>query len=113
MDAPVAGPAMQRAGQYASLGQMGPATQNLLDLAASSTSEGAAIARANIDEVAGEAGEQMSRLLDTSFGGPQAARQVEDVLMETTAPLRERGLRQGVWQISSTIQTRRQVSWKS
>ena len=89
MDAPVAGPAMQRAGQYASLGQMGPATQNLLDLAASSTSEGAAIARANIDEVAGEAGEQMSRLLDTSFGGPQAAKQVEDVLMETTAPLRK------------------------
>lgn len=89
MDAPVAGPAMERAGQYASLGQMGPATQNLLDLAASSTSEGAAIARANIDEVAGEAGEQMSRLLDTSFGGPQAAQQVEDVLMETTAPLRK------------------------
>jgi len=89
MDAPVAGPAMARAGQYASLGQMGPATQNLLDLAASSTSEGAAIARANIDEVAGEAGEQMSRLLDTSFGGPQAAQQVEDVLMETTAPLRK------------------------
>jgi len=89
MDAPVAGPSMERAGQYASLGQMGPATRNLLDLAASSTSEGAAIARANIDEVAGEASEQMSRLLDTSFGGAQAAQQVEDVLMETTAPLRK------------------------
>ncbi len=89
MDAPVAGPTMERAGQYASLGQMGPATQSLLDLAASSTSEGAAIARRNIDEVAGEAGEQMSRLLDTSFGGPQAAQQLEDVLMDTTAPLRK------------------------
>jgi len=83
------GPVLERAGQYASLGQMGPATQNLLDLAASSTSEGAAIARRNIDEVAGEAGEQMSRLLDTSFGGPQAAQQLEDVLMDTTAPLRK------------------------
>ena len=89
MDAPVAGPSMARAGQYASLGQMGPATQNLLDLAASSTSAGAATARRNIDEVAGEASDQMSRLLDTSFGGPQAVQQVEDVLMETTAPLRK------------------------
>ncbi len=89
MDAPVAGPSMERAGQYASLGQMGPATQNLLDLAASSTSAGAATARRNIDEVAGEASDQMSRLLDTSFGGPQAVQQVEDVLMETTAPLRK------------------------
>lgn len=89
MDAPVAGPSMTRAGQYASLGQMGPATQNLLDLAASSTSAGAATARRNIDEVAGEASDQMSRLLDTSFGGPQAVQQVEDVLMETTAPLRK------------------------
>lgn len=85
MDAPVAKEAMERAGQYASLGQQGPATRNLLDLAASSTSEGAAIARQNIEEVAGEAGEQFNRLLDTSFGGPQAAQAVEDALMQSTA----------------------------
>lgn len=85
MDAPVAGEAMQRAGQYASLGQMGPATRNLLDLAASSTSEGAAIARQNIDEVAGQAGRQFSDLLDTSFGGPQAAQAIEDALMQSTS----------------------------
>jgi len=85
MDEPVAAEAMQRAGQYASLGQMGPATRNLLDLAASSTSEGAAIARRNIDEVAGQAGEQFSTLLDTSFGGPQAAQAIEDTLMQSTA----------------------------
>lgn len=85
MDAPVADEALQRAGQYASLGQMGPATRNLLDLAASSTSEGAAIARQNIDEVAGEAGQQFTRLLDNSFGGPQAAQAVEDALMQSTS----------------------------
>lgn len=85
MDAPVAQEAMERAGQYASLGQQGPATRNLLDLAASSTSEGAAIARQNIEEVAGEAGEQFNRLLDTSFGGPQAAQAIEDALMQSTS----------------------------
>ena len=91
MDEPVAAEAMRRAGQYASLGQMGPATRNLLDLAASSTSEGAAIARRNIDEVAGQAGEQFNRLLDTSFGGPQAAQAIEDALMQSTSSQR-RGL---------------------
>lgn len=85
MDAPVADEAMRKAGQYASLGMMGPATRNLLDLAASSTSEGAAIARQNIDEVAGEAGQQFTQLLDNSFGGPQAAQAVEDTLMQSTS----------------------------
>ena len=89
MDAPVAKEAMERAGQYASLGMQGPATRNLLDLAASSTSEGAAVARQNIDEVAGEAGEQFNRLLDTSFGGPEAAQAVEDALMQSTAGQRK------------------------
>lgn len=89
MDAPVAAQAMERAGQYASLGQMGPATRNLLDLAASSTSEGAAIARQNIDDVAGQAGKQLSRLLDTSFGGPQAAQAIEDALMQSTSGQRK------------------------
>lgn len=85
MDAPVADEAMQRAGQYASLGMQGPATRNLLDLAASSTSEGAAIARQNIDEVAGKAGTQFNSLLDDTLGGPQAAQAVEDALMQSTA----------------------------
>tara|TARA_R110001606_G_scaffold399064_1_gene580287 strand:+ start:830 stop:3049 length:2220 start_codon:yes stop_codon:yes gene_type:complete len=85
MDAPVAEEAMQRAGQYASLGMQGPATRNLLDLAASSTSEGAAIARQNIDEVAGKAGTQFNELLDDTLGGPQAAQAVEDALMQSTA----------------------------
>lgn len=88
MDAPVADEALQRAGQYASLGQMGPATRNLLDLAASSTSEGAALARKNIDEVAGQAGRQFNQLLDNSFGGPQAAKAVEDNLMQSTSAAR-------------------------
>lgn len=85
MDAPVAKEAMERAGQYASLGQMGPATRNLLDLAASSTSEGAAIARQNIEEVAGLAGKQFNDLLDNSFGGAQAAQAIEDALMQSTS----------------------------
>jgi hypothetical protein len=89
MDEPVAAEAMQRAGRYASLGQMGPSTQGLLDLAASSTSEGAAIARKNIDEVAGQAGAQFNKLLDDALGGPQAAAQLQDLLMETSAPARK------------------------
>jgi len=89
MDAPVADEAVRRAGQYASLGQMGPATRNLLDLAASSTSEGAAIARRNIDEVAGQAGKQFTQLLDNSLGGPQAAEAVQDALMQSTAGRRK------------------------
>lgn len=89
MDAPVAAERMARAGQYASLGQMGPATQNLLDLAASSTSPGAAIARQNIDEVAEAAGRQFFDLMDNTLGGPQAAAQLQDLLMESSAPARK------------------------
>ena len=88
MDAPTAAANLQRAGRYGSLGQMGPATRNLLDLAASSTSEGAAIARQNIEEVAGLAGSQFNDLLDVSLGGPQAAQQLQDLLMEGTATVR-------------------------
>lgn len=88
MDAPTAAANLQRAGRYRSLGQMGPATRNLLDLAASSTSEGAAIARQNIEEVAGLAGSQFNDLLDVSLGGPQAAQQLQDLLMEGTATVR-------------------------
>lgn len=89
MDAPVAAENMARAGRYASLGQMGPATQNLLDLAASSTSPGAAIARQNIDEVAEAAGRQFADLMDNTLGGPQAAAQLQDLLMESSAPARK------------------------
>ena len=88
MDGPTAAANLQRAGRYGSLGQMGPATRNLLDLAASSTSEGAAIARQNIEEVAGLAGSQFNDLLDVSLGGPQAAQQLQDLLMEGTATVR-------------------------
>lgn len=88
MDAPTAAANLQRAGRYGSLGQMGPVTRNLLDLAASSTSEGAAIARQNIEEVAGLAGSQFNDLLDVSLGGPQAAQQLQDLLMEGTATVR-------------------------
>lgn len=89
MDAPVSQERMSRAGQYASLGMSGPATQNLLDLAASSTSSGAAIARKNIDEVAGEAAGQFNRLLNSTLGDPVAAGQQIDELMSGTSPIRK------------------------
>lgn len=89
MDQPVAEEAFRRAGKYASLGQMGPSTRGVLDLVASSTSEGAAIARKNIDEVAGQAGAQFSKLMDDTLGTPQAAAQIQDLIMETSAPARK------------------------
>ena len=88
MDQPVAAENLARAGQYASLGQAGPATRNLLDLAAASTSEGAAIARQNIEEVAGQAGVQFKSLMDDTLGGPQAAQRIQDELMQSTSPQR-------------------------
>ncbi len=88
MDQPVAAENLARAGQYASLGQAGPATRNLLDLAAASTSEGAAIARQNIEEVAGQAGVQFKSLMDDTLGGPQAAQRIRDDLMESTSEQR-------------------------
>ena len=79
---------MARAGQYGSLGMMGPSTRNLLDLAAASTSEGAARARQNIEELAGDAGRQFDELLDDTFGGPEAALKLQDNLMSSTAGVR-------------------------
>ena len=88
MDEPMAAANMARAGQYGSLGMMGPSTKNLLDLAAASTSEGAARARQNIEELAGDAGRQFDELLDTTFGGPEAALKLQDNLMSSTAGVR-------------------------
>ena len=67
---------------------MGPSTGNLLDLAAASTSEGAARARQNIEELAGDAGRQFDDLLNDSFGGPEAALKIQDNLMSSTAGVR-------------------------
>ena len=88
MDEPTAAANMARAGQYGSLGMMGPSTQNLLDLAAASTSEGAARARQNIEELAGDAGRQFDDLLNDTFGGPEAALKLQDNLMSSTAGVR-------------------------
>lgn len=88
MDEPMAAANMARAGQYGSLGMMGPSTKNLLDLAAASTSEGAARARQNIEELAGDAGRQFDELLDSTFGGPEAALKLQDNLMSSTAGVR-------------------------
>lgn len=88
MDEPMAAANMARAGQYGSLGMMGPATQNLLDLAAASTSEGAARARQNIEELAGDAGRQFDDLLNDTFGGPEAALKLQDDLMNETSEIR-------------------------
>lgn len=88
MDEPMAAANMARAGQYGSLGMMGPSTRNLLDLAAASTSEGAARARQNIEELAGDAGTQFDNLLDDTFGGAEAALKIQDNLMSSTAGVR-------------------------
>ena len=88
MDEPMAAANMARAGQYGSLGMMGPSTKNLLDLAAASTSSGAARARQNIEELAGDAGRQFDNLLDDTFGGAEAALKIQDNLMSSTAGVR-------------------------
>ena len=88
VDAPTAAANLERAGQYASMGQMGPTMQGLLDITAQSPF-GGSIARQNIEEVAGQAGTQFNNLLDDTLGGPVAAQEVKDLLMETTQPARK------------------------
>jgi hypothetical protein len=88
VDAPTAAANLERAGQYASMGQMGPTMQGLLDIVAQSPF-GGSIARQNIEEVAGQAGVQFNNLLDDTLGGPVAAQQVKDLLMETTSTARK------------------------
>lgn len=87
VDALTAAQNLQRAGQYASMGQMGPTTRGLLDFVAQSP-VGGSVARQNIEEVAGLAGRQFDELLDTTLGGPRAVQELQDLLMETTSGTR-------------------------
>ena len=87
VDALTAAQNLQRAGQYASMGQMGPTTRGLLDFVAQSP-VGGSVARQNVEEVAGLAGRQFDELLDTTLGGPRAVQELQDLLMETTSGTR-------------------------
>ena len=87
VDAMSAAQNLQRAGQYASMGQMGPTTRNLLDFVANAP-VGGTVARENIEEVAGQAGRQFNELLDLTLGGPRSSQELQDLLMETTSGTR-------------------------
>lgn len=76
-DAPYAAENLANAGRYGVVASTGPNTKSLLDWAVNRPGGGSSAASARINEMAEQAGQQMNRTLDESFGpvqGPNATR---------------------------------------
>ncbi len=82
--------AMRRAGPEAMLADAGPSSRKLLDAVVAESGPAAQIGREAVEQRAARAGQQVTRALDETLGGPQGIRSTAREIAERTAPARQR-----------------------
>ena len=89
-DAPYMASNIARAGESATLGNLGSSTRGLLDAVANAPGQSAAIARQGVEEIVEGASGRFTQTLDDVLGAPQGPRStMREIMQESATPRRE------------------------